>query len=159
MNTEKRHEQLLELEMVLIGSEYRGKKDLNRDFNVHFVEINCDPDEVWNAKINKMKTELEKRKKVSRPVTSHKHTEGEWKKKEFGSGRTVIYVEKGSKTLLFAAVEPIKNSEEAIANAKLISIAPQLLQIAEMFFDTMKGTDAEGSLPFNITLETLNRLK
>jgi hypothetical protein len=154
MKTKKRVEQLGELEIVLIGSEYRGKKNINKDFNVHIVEVNCDPDEVWNPKIEKMKTELEKRKKVSRPITAHKHTEGEWRCESDGNRQFNIISKDGWNLL-----NNESDFDKQEANAKLMVIAPKLLEIAEMFFDKMKGTDAEGSLPFNIVLETLNKLK
>lgn len=152
--TEKRIEELIPLDMILIGSEYTGKTDLNRDFNVHWVEVTCDPDEVWNPKIEKMKAELEKRKKVSRPITAHKHTEGEWRCESDGNRQFNIICKDGWNLL-----NNESDFDKQEANAKLMVIAPKLLEIAEMFFDKMKGTDEEGSLPFNITLETLNRLK
>lgn len=47
----------------------------------------------------------------------------------------------------------IKNTMELMKESK------NLLQVAEMFYDGMKGTDQEGSLPFHITENILKRLK
>lgn len=58
----KRCSQLAELDMVFNGQEYVGKSEINEDFNVHWTEIICDTDDQWNGKVDKLKTELEKRR-------------------------------------------------------------------------------------------------
>lgn len=62
--TKKRCDELMSLDMKFNGGEmaYFGSTDLNRDFNVYPVEIQCDSEEEWSEKINKMKNELERRK-------------------------------------------------------------------------------------------------
>lgn len=165
--TQKRCDELFALDMVYNGTDYIGKKNINEDFNVHWTEITCDPDDVWDEKIAKLKAELERRKALNRPVIEHKHTKGEWiidvtdKAIDANPKYFTIVSDKGKLIALVGNVSDIEKEEleETIANTELIQIAPQLLKIAEMYFDSMKGTDAEGSLPFNITLETLNKLK
>lgn len=167
---EKRCEQLTALDMVLNGAEYRGRKDLNRDFNVHFLEVNCDPDNVWDEKIEKLKAEFERRKALNRPIIEHKHTKGEWiidvtdRAIDANPKYFTLVSNKKNGGKLIALIRDDSDTEkdelyETMANTKLIQIAPQLLQLAEMYFDSMKGTDAEGSIPYQLTLETLNKLK
>lgn len=62
--TKKRCDELMALDMKFNFGEmsYVGSTDLNRDFNVYPIEIQCDSDEEWSEKINKMKTQLEIRK-------------------------------------------------------------------------------------------------
>lgn len=63
-NIKKRSDQLVELDMKFNFGEmaYLGCTDINRDFNVYPVEIQCDSEEQWEEKISQMKKELEKRK-------------------------------------------------------------------------------------------------
>ena len=61
----------------------------------------------------------------------------------------------GGKNILSSDV-PLK---EAMANAELFKLAPTLLDIAEMYFDSMKGTRAENGLAYKHVLDTLNKLK
>jgi len=62
--TTKRCDELMSLDMKFNGGEmaYIGSTDLNRDFNVYPIEIQCDSDEEWSEKIDGMKKELERRK-------------------------------------------------------------------------------------------------
>lgn len=50
------------------------------------------------------------------------------------------------------------SEEEALANARLVSFAPMLLQIAEMYFDTMRSRGETESIPFKITLDALSSI-
>lgn len=153
----KRCGELVALSMLFDGQNYIGSKYFNRDFNVHFTEIACDPDDVWDAKISKMKKELDRRESANRPIVNHKHTKGDWERftiSTHNGSYEKVQIENGTSICNVTT----RNWEQAVANAKLISIAPQLLQIAEMFFDTMKDTEAEGSLAFTLTLETLKKL-
>ena len=95
---------------------------------------------------------------MERPIIEHKHTKGEWERFTISTHNgdyQKIKIENGTSICNITT----RNEEQAIANAKLIEVVPQLLQIAEMYFDSMQGTEAEGSLPYNLTLETLNKLK
>ncbi len=157
--SEKRCEELFALDMVYNGTEYIGKKDLNKDFNVHWVEITCDPDNVWDEKISKLKAELEKRKALNRPVIDHKHTKGNWGTEFVGSPGCNYYYKVTVKNGESICNITTRNEERAHANAKIIEIAPALLQIAEMYFDYMKSNEMENTLMFEITLNTLNKLK
>lgn len=167
---EKRREQLVALDMVLDGAEYRGRKDLNRDFNVHFLEVTCNPDNVWDKKIAELKDEFERRKALNRPIIEHKHTKGEWiidvtdRAIDANPKYFTLVSDKKNGEKLIALIRDDSDTEkeefeETRANIKLIQIVPQLLQLAEMYFDSMKGTTAEGSIPYQLTLETLNKLK
>lgn len=62
---QKRCEELMSLDMEFNFGEnaYFGSTDINRDFNVYSIEIQCDSDEEWDKKIGELKDELEKRKK------------------------------------------------------------------------------------------------
>ena len=60
----KRSDDLLSLDMDFSFGEnaYFGITDINKDFNVYSIEIQCDSDEEWDKKIGELKNELEKRK-------------------------------------------------------------------------------------------------
>ncbi len=107
---------------------------------------------------------------MERPVIEHKHTKGEWRAIPFGfskdgANKVVSFKEDGNINRHICTCSNIHDGtvhvsvKESESNARLISIAPKLLQIAEMYFDSMQGTEAEGSLPYQVTLETLNKLK
>lgn len=59
--TEKRCDQLVKLDMSLHGAEMTYLGNTHKDFNIHWTEITLDTDEVWSKKINKMKSELDRR--------------------------------------------------------------------------------------------------
>lgn len=83
---------------------------------------------------------------ADRPIISHNHTPGKWKIDK----HSINHVVSGGKTIgVFTKLD----------DAKLCAIAPDLIQIAEMYFDYMKLKGDEGSMPFEFTLKTLNRLK
>ena len=44
---------------------YIGRYKENKDFNVSFVEINCDSDEEWADKIERMTNEFNVRRKLA----------------------------------------------------------------------------------------------
>lgn len=48
--------------------------------------------------------------------------------------------------------------ENRFDNAKAISQVPKLVQIAEMYFDTLVSAGKQGGFPYKVTLETLNNL-
>lgn len=62
IDTQKRYDDCFALEMSFNGDSFVGRFDYNRDFNIHWTEVNCDTEEQWENKINWMTTELEKRK-------------------------------------------------------------------------------------------------
>ena len=108
--------------------------------------------------------------KKDRPVKIHKHTKGKWivvsnyrnPKVINESGQVIFEHNKNcfDKTeRMGVKLNIYYTHRKMIANAKLISIAPELLQIAEMYFDSMINTDAENSIAFDVTLQTLNKLK
>lgn len=41
--------------------QYIGAKEINKDFNVSSIEIQCDSDEEWNTKIDKLTKEYKAR--------------------------------------------------------------------------------------------------
>jgi len=57
----KRCRQLFDLNMVFDGQSYIGNHDMNRDFNVHWVEISTMEDEQWDEMINKLSCEFNDR--------------------------------------------------------------------------------------------------
>ena len=54
--TQARLNQLTEL-----GLRYNGSEYMKDDFNVHWTEIACDSDEVFNKKIESIKAEMKRR--------------------------------------------------------------------------------------------------
>jgi len=54
--TKARLNQLSEL-----GLRYNGAEYMKDDFNVHWTEITCDSDEVFNKKIESIKAEMKRR--------------------------------------------------------------------------------------------------
>jgi hypothetical protein len=56
--TEERSDRLHGLGMKFNGSEF-----FKEDFNVHWTEISCDTDEEFDAKIEKIKAEMRRRKR------------------------------------------------------------------------------------------------
>ena len=62
--TKKRCDELyksLEMKFSFGENAYIGAKSYNEDFNVYPIEIQCDSEEEWNEKIEKLKKELTKR--------------------------------------------------------------------------------------------------
>lgn len=55
--TENRMNQLLDL-----GLRFNGADFLKDDFNVNWIEITCDTDQVFNKKIEDIKNEMKRRK-------------------------------------------------------------------------------------------------
>ena len=55
--TQKRVDELFEMGLRFDGASYVGVEENNSDFNFHYTEIQCDSDEEWNRKINKVKEE------------------------------------------------------------------------------------------------------
>lgn len=52
----------LEMKFSFVDDGFIGSAEDNKDFNVSMIEITCDSDEEWDAKIGKLKNELEKRR-------------------------------------------------------------------------------------------------
>ena len=96
---------------------------------------------------------------LERPNIIYKHSDGPWKRKEifFDNGDIFQKVTIKNKENICNIIT--RDEQKALANAKLIAIAPELLQLAEMYFDSMQGSPAEGSLSYKLTLKTLNKLK
>ena len=97
----------------------------------------------------------------NRPIIEHKHAKGEWyadKNTTFGEGEPMI-VSKTQGVIANFTLSAFNTDEEAHATAKLMAISPALLQIVEMYFDSMKAKGKTDSIPFKLTLETLNKLK
>jgi len=57
----KRCDELFAMGLRFNGKSYVGTEEHNNDFNFHYTEIQCDNDEQWNEKIEKVKTELKRR--------------------------------------------------------------------------------------------------
>jgi hypothetical protein len=92
-----------------------------------------------------------------RPVIDHKFSRGEWHVVEYaGFGIVQDSDQYDGKKLL--DLEEV-SEDEFKANARLIAAAPKLLEIAEMYFDSMRGTGLENSLPYQITLKTLKEIE
>lgn len=84
--------------------------------------------------------------RLERPIILHNHTPGEW----IMDPESIDHVICGDKVIgLFKRTD----------DAKLCTIAPRLIQIAEMYFDRMKALKEENTMIFHFTLETLNKLK
>ncbi|WP_340077817.1 hypothetical protein [Leptobacterium sp. I13] len=84
------------------------------------------------------------------------HTKGEWVIKE-ESNHLCIYAENGK--LIAQVKKNIGDAEgEAEANARLISAAPKLVQIAEMFYDDMLNSNKRGTIIWNVTEKVLKGL-
>ena len=65
-----------------------------------------------------------------------KHTKGEWKAgvtNELNPDRAIF-----RDSLIIARVEPLMNSEEAEANAQLISAAPDMLEVGKLVVEFAK---------------------
>lgn len=97
-------------------------------------------------------TPTDKKEVVERPNVVHNHTPGDWYYKSDGHRQMVIYDSKGNNILTNDV--PFDQQD---ANGKLMKESPKLLQIAEMFFDSLKGK--EGTMVHNLVLETLNSIK
>ncbi len=52
----------LEMKFNMTERSFYGMHDYNKDFNVAFVEIQCETDDKWNEIINGLREELTKRK-------------------------------------------------------------------------------------------------
>lgn len=87
-----------------------------------------------------------------RPVVVHKHTQGELAKGENIFGEPVV----SKDGVVVAVFKP--HVPEFISNRDLYFRAGDLLQIAEMYFDSMVSRGEQGSLPFQITSKILNEL-
>ena len=96
-----------------------------------------------------------KRNRNKRPVVVHKHTKGEWKIDKYTE---VIYSVEEKKRICFFTRQGTVSSEQNKHDARLISQAPTLLQIAEMYFDSMQDKGMEDSIPYKVTLETLKKI-
>lgn len=102
---------------------------------------------------------------MGRPIVVHKHTQEGWHDtfnvgKERGvraEGGFICFLPRPSH---YSGQDERyeRELEEYKANAKLISKAPELLQIAEAFYDSMVGTDAEGGLQFGIVEKVLKEI-
>lgn len=100
---------------------------------------------------------------LNRPTSETKHSKGEWTLGKVNSLNQIeLLSENKSKNAIskYVSLGFIEyDCIEEKANARLIKSAPKLLQIAQMFFDHMKGNFKEDSLPFIVTLETLNEIE
>ena len=74
----------------------------------------------------------------------HNHTGGNWTYEDFTRSINEQLIKTENKKTLVAIVnyELDVNRREALANAKLISNAPYLLEIAEMYYDSIKGKNS-----------------
>ena len=48
--------------LIGLGLKYNGEAFTRDDFNVHWTELTCDIDEEFDTKVEKIKTEMERRK-------------------------------------------------------------------------------------------------
>lgn len=88
---------------------------------------------------------LKNTQRVDRPIRIHNHTQGEW----IMDPDAIDHVVCGDKVIgLFKRTD----------DAKLCTIAPRLIQIAETYFDHMKMLGEENTMIYHFTLETLNKL-
>lgn len=86
----------------------------------------------------------------NRPVVEHQITKGEWVPSLLNGVRTP----KGECIALTFSQDDIKRK----GDAKLIAQAPKLLQLVEMYVDNMKSNGQENSLPYQLAVETLNKI-
>lgn len=92
----------------------------------------------------------------SRPVEAHKHERGELVVMEHE--KNVVLGIKDDSKLGYTPLASFHNKNEStVATAKLFAVADNLIQIAEMYFDSMQTRGEQNSLPFQITLDTLNK--
>ena len=84
---------------------------------------------------------------MERPIIMHSHTPGPWKRDKESpyhlngpDGKTVGLFHRQS-------------------DVRVCELTPELVQIAEMYFDHMKSTSQTSSLPFMMASEVLNKLK
>lgn len=99
------------------------------------------------------------KKAHERPIVVHEHTKGDWKIRINRFGPEIFIVDEYDCILADVRLRKIGVDQEQMANAILISKSPQLLQIAEMYFDGMKGTEKEGGIAWNLVLNTLKSVK
>ena len=105
----KRCDECFALSMKFNGEGYIGAKSFNKDFNVHMTEIQCDSDEEWNEKIEKLKVELDKRSKGMEEISKKPdakeffawveeeyflQTNGRWSARDRGMAASAIGVAK-----------------------------------------------------------------
>ena len=97
---------------------------------------------------------------TGRPVKVHKFLSESWSKTSFWNKKIIpaigIKTESGSIQLPFDSWKEETQKAEDIANA-IVQI-PNLIQIAEMSFDRMTSNGEQNSLPYQVTLNTLNQL-
>ena len=93
--------------------------------------------------------------KRNRPVVVHQHTKGDWLIGKWGEK-----IHNNNKTICFFIRQGGTLTEQNRHDARLISQAPKLLQIAEMFFDFMSNNidKFKHSLPYSVTADTLNEI-
>jgi hypothetical protein len=51
--------------LFVLGLRFNGQEMCKEDFNVHHTEITCDTDKEFDAKVEKIKAEMERREKES----------------------------------------------------------------------------------------------
>jgi hypothetical protein len=81
-------------------------------------------------------------------------SKGEWKIVDDNDTLNIV-----TNSTNVAIVTEQLSKEETLANARVIQYAPLLLEVAEEYFDRLKGTDAEKGLAFNnlkLLLEMVN---
>lgn len=89
-----------------------------------------------------------------RPVVVSPNTQAELVKGQNVYGEPVVSLEDGTIIAVFKHAVP-----EAEANRNLFFKADGLLQIAEMYFDSMTSRGETDSIPFQLTSKILNELK
>lgn len=103
--------------------------------------------EILHAIIDKFSDE------TTRPIVVHKHTLGKIQKGKNLVGEPVVCTED---KIVIAVFKPYVKEFEA--NRDLFYRAGDLLQIAEMYFDSMKTRNEQGTIPFQVTSKILNEL-
>lgn len=93
-------------------------------------------------------SELNKYQDISetRPIVEHNHSPGPWRK------------DKDSPYHLNDANHKCVGLFVKTADLKYCKMTPELVQIAEMYFDYMKSNNMTDSLPFALTSDVLNKL-
>jgi len=150
---------LTNLLMTFDGQGFVGKTTYNRDFNVHWTELITFSVEKWDELIKGLRKVLNERL-PDRPSIQHGFITQKWVVDEDAFS---IYDALSTDTICQFFDDECDGDATFFKNrheiAKAIAVVPQLVQLAEMYFDTLKSKGAYDSVPFNLALETLKSLE
>lgn len=93
-----------------------------------------------------------------RPVVSHEHIREELIVIE-NAKNVVLGIKNDSEVGYkpFCVIPNSGNRKEDVATAKLFTVSDSLIQVAEMYCDYMLSLGQKGTLPYQITLDVLNK--